>query len=112
MYCCFQAKVIGVWTEPNITQFQTFFFPWTCFATYFLFQLHLQYVICGLKKRLLEFGPTEPKSKFLSLHGLNYFVKMRVASYLLWVSTNVVQGKVIKCIQGRFLYYISTTCLV
>ncbi len=70
MYCCFQEKVVGVWTEPNITQFQTFFFPWTCFvkmefqATYFLFQLHSQYVIFGLKKRLLEFGlhqPTEPK---------------------------------------------------
>ncbi len=32
-------------------------------ATYFLFQLHLQYVTFGLKKRLLEFGlqPTEPK---------------------------------------------------
>jgi hypothetical protein len=62
MYCCFQEKVVGVWTEPNITQFQTFFFPWTCFvkmefqATYFLFQLHLQYVIFGPKKRLLEFG--------------------------------------------------------
>lgn len=64
MYCCFQEKVVGVWTEPNITQFRTFFFPWTCFfvkmefqATYLLlFQLHLQYVIFGPKKRLLEFG--------------------------------------------------------
>jgi hypothetical protein len=103
MYCCFQEKVVGVWTEPNITEFQTFFFPWTCFvkmefqATYFLFQLHLQYVIFGPKKRLLEFGlqPTEPKFKFLSLHASNYFVKMGVAT-LLWASTNVVQGKVIK----------------
>jgi hypothetical protein len=51
-------------------------------ATYLLFQLHLQYVIFGPKKRLLEFGlqPTEPKSKFLSLHALNYFVKMGVTS--------------------------------
>lgn len=32
MYCCFQEKVVGVWTEPNITQFRTFFFPWTCFC--------------------------------------------------------------------------------
>lgn len=38
----------------------------------------------------------KPKFKFLSLHALNYFVKMGVASYLLWASTNVVQGKVIK----------------
>jgi hypothetical protein len=35
-----------------------------------------------------------PKFKFLSLlHVLNYFVKMGVASYLLWASTNVCAGQ-------------------
>jgi hypothetical protein len=27
-----KKSLLGVWTEPNITQFRTFSFPWTCFC--------------------------------------------------------------------------------
>ncbi len=102
MYCCFQEKVVGVWTEPNITQFRTFFFPWTCFLSKWSFKLltfcfNCIYNMWFLVRRKgcwsLDCNPQNLSPSFWVFMHWIILWKWESQATLLWASTNVVQGK-------------------